>query len=105
MSLGTEGADALEGTSRRSPRISRKPVGESLRSSAAQREGPHDSGHLAGTSQRDFEAQHRGEKTAQERTEEEIVMEYVKKQSMLERHHQTQCRWRATDLEERGEIQ
>lgn len=51
----------------------------------------YDPGHLAGTTQSDFEAQRqrqRGKKTTQERTEEEIVMEYVKKQSLLEAHHQ-----------------
>jgi hypothetical protein len=30
------------------------------------------------------------EKTAQEKTEEEIVMEYIKKQSLLEADHQKQ---------------
>jgi len=51
----------------------------------------YDQAHLAATSQSAFEAQHhsqQGEKTARERTEEEIVMEYVKKQSLLEVHHQ-----------------
>ena len=48
-----------------------------------------DSGqHLAGTTQREFEKEREGsgdgEKTAQERSEEEIVMEYVKKQSLRE---------------------
>lgn len=44
-------------------------------------------GHLEGTTQEDFESQLHGEKTTQERTEEEIVMAYVKKQSLLEAHH------------------
>ncbi|EOO01223.1 putative glycosyltransferase family 28 domain-containing protein [Phaeoacremonium minimum UCRPA7] len=56
-------------------------------------QGPssYDPGYLAGTAQSKFEAQQqglRGENVFQERTEEEIVMEYVKKQSLLEVHHQ-----------------
>lgn len=50
----------------------------------------YDSGHLSGTTQEEFEAQQShqpGEKTQQEKTEEQIVMEYVKKQSMLEQQH------------------
>lgn len=46
-----------------------------------------DHGHLAGTSRTDFEVQMRtrqGEKTLQELSEEEIVLQYVKKQSLLE---------------------
>jgi hypothetical protein len=51
----------------------------------------HDPGHLSGTTQEQHEAQqseYPGEKTQQEKTEEQIVMEYVKKQSMLEQQHQ-----------------
>ena len=51
---------------------------------------PYDPGHLAGTTQQEFESQqgqHPGEKTAQEKTEEQVVMEYVKKQSLLEAEH------------------
>lgn len=47
----------------------------------------YDPGHLAGTTQEEFEhqkAERPGEKTQQERTEEQIVLEYIKKQSMLE---------------------
>lgn len=47
----------------------------------------YDPGHVAGTTQEEFERQQKdgaGEKTQQEKTEEEIVMEYVKKQSLLE---------------------
>jgi hypothetical protein len=59
----------------------------------------HDPGHLAGTTQGEFEAQQQGqqgEKTTQEKTEEEIVMEDVKKQSLLEPHHQNNGEGRAT---------
>jgi hypothetical protein len=47
----------------------------------------YDSGHLSGTTQAEFDeqqSQQPGEKTQQEKTEEQIVMEYVKKQSLLE---------------------
>ena len=49
-----------------------------------------DSGHLAGTTQAEFQGQqtqHPGEKSQQEKTEEQIVMEYAKKQSLLEEQH------------------
>lgn len=46
-----------------------------------------DSGHLAGTTQAQFQQKEGGEKSAAERTEEEVVMEYVKKQSLLEEEH------------------
>jgi len=53
-----------------------------------------DSGHLAGTSQSAFEARqgkHLGQqqeaKIRREKTEEEIVLEYVKKQSLVEEQH------------------
>ena len=49
---------------------------------------PYDPGHLAGTTQQEFEAQQaQGEKTQQERNEEQVVMDYVKKQSLLEEEH------------------
>ncbi|XPS92783.1 hypothetical protein M3J09_002162 [Ascochyta lentis] len=52
---------------------------------------PYDRGHLVGTTQSEFETQQQqrqGEKTAEEKTEEQIVLEYIKKQSLLEMHHQ-----------------
>jgi len=66
----------------------------------------YDSGHLAGTTQFNFEAQRRGqrrEKTAQEKTEEEIVMEYIKKQSLLEVHHSKQGKGRAAAVKDEEE--
>lgn len=62
----------------------------------------YDPGHLAGTTRSEFEAQQqgqRGEKTAREKMEEEIVLEYVKKQSLLEQRHysQNKGKGRATD--------
>lgn len=55
--------------------------------------GPsYDQGHLGGTTREQYEQQAgagKGEKTQQEQDEERIVMEYVKKQSMLEQQHQS----------------
>jgi hypothetical protein len=48
----------------------------------------YDSGHLAGTSRRAFEAR-RETKSRQENTEEEIVLEYIKKQSLVEEQHRS----------------
>jgi hypothetical protein len=60
-------------------------------SRGVQRPPSYAPGHLADTTQSEFEAQQQGqwgEKTTQKRTEEEIVREYIKKQSLLEVHHQ-----------------
>ena len=78
----------------------RKAVPITNGSSSAQPPPSYDHGHLAGTTQDEFQAQHLGEKTAQEKTEEEIVMEYVKKQSLLEAHHQNKGKGRATATED-----
>jgi hypothetical protein len=62
----------------------------------------YDQGHLEGTTQGAFELQQQGqqgqqgEKTTQEKTEEQIVLEYVKKQSLLEAQHQNKGKGRAT---------
>jgi hypothetical protein len=45
--------------------------------------------------QSEFEAQQPGEKTTLEKTEEEIVMEYIKKQSLLELQHRNKGKARA----------
>jgi UDP:flavonoid glycosyltransferase YjiC (YdhE family) len=54
-------------------------------------EGPE---HLAGTTREQFESHQskKGEKSQQELVEERIVMEYVKKQSLLEERHRAQLR-------------
>lgn len=68
-------------------------------SSGAQR---HDSGHLAGITQSEFETLsqgRQGEKTIQERMEEDIVMKYVKKQSILENSHRSKGKGRTTALD------
>lgn len=72
-------------------------------SSCVQSPPSFDAGHLAGTTQSEFEEQQlgrRGEKTAQEQTEEEIVLEYVKKQSLLEQHHRNKGKHRITATED-----
>jgi hypothetical protein len=60
----------------------------------------YDHGHLGGTTQSEFEAQQQGEKSTQEKTEEEIVMEYVKKQSLLESHHRNKGKGRVAATED-----
>lgn len=62
-----------------------------------------DPGHLAGTTQAEFEAQQAGEKTQQEKTEEEIVMEYAKKQSLLEAQHSSKAKGKAVQTAEDDE--
>jgi hypothetical protein len=68
----------------------------------------YDQGHLAGTTQSGFMAQQQGqqgEKTTQEKTEEEIVMEYVRKQSLLEVHHRNKGKDRSTATEDEDDEQ
>lgn len=75
-------------------------------SSNVQRPYSYDPGHLTGTRQSEFGAQqqgHRSEKSAEERNEEEIVMEYIKKQSLLEVYHQNKSKARATSTEDNDE--
>nr|POE48634.1 hypothetical protein CFP56_38731 [Quercus suber] len=62
----------------------------------------YDPGHLEDATHSRFEAQQRetyGEKSAQQKTEEEIVIEYIKKQSLLEAYHQSKGKGRATATE------
>ncbi|KAF2621325.1 glycosyltransferase family 1 protein [Macroventuria anomochaeta] len=68
----------------------------------------YDQGHLAGTTQSVFKAQQQGqqgEKTTQEKTEEDIVMEYVRKQSLLEAHHRNKGKGRSTATEDEEDEQ
>jgi hypothetical protein len=63
----------------------------------------YDSGHVTATSREEFQAEHRREqreKTTQEKTEEEIVIEYTKKQSLLEVHHQDKGKGRGSAIED-----
>jgi len=77
--------------------FTRVPVGARAQNgtspSSSSRVSPsYDQCHLAGTTQREYAA-HEGEKTALEKTEEEIVLEYIKKQSLLEvQHHRNGTR-------------
>jgi hypothetical protein len=65
-----------------------------------QRPPSYDAHHLAGITQEEFQAQRLGEKTIQEKTEEQIVLEYIKKQSLLETHHQGKGKGRARAMED-----
>ncbi|KAK4899260.1 hypothetical protein LTR27_003492 [Elasticomyces elasticus] len=71
---------------------------------AVQQPPSYDQAHVAGTTQSEFEAQQQEqprEKTAQEKTEEEVVLEYVKKQTLLEaQHHQNKGKGRAEAVED-----
>ncbi|KAK5680779.1 hypothetical protein LTS10_006535 [Elasticomyces elasticus] len=73
-------------------------------SPAVQQPPSYDQAHVAGTTQSEFEAQQQEqprEKTAQEKTEEEVVLEYVKKQTLLEaQHHQNKGKGRAEAVED-----
>ena len=69
---------------------------ESQRSASNAGEGSssapsYDQGHLGGVTKEQYEQSNagKGEKSQQEKDEERIVMEYVKKQSMLEQQHQS----------------
>lgn len=64
----------------------------------------YDQGHLAGATQSEFITARGGGKTAQEMTEEEIVLEYIRKQSLLEVQHRRNG-MRATDDEDDEELQ
>lgn len=86
--------------------VSGKAVAVAGAPSGHQRPPSYDPGHLAGTTRSGFGAQQNGtqsEKTAQERTEEEIVMEYIKKQSLLEVHHQNKGKGGTTAIEDQDD--
>jgi hypothetical protein len=83
--------------------IARKAVPVANGSSDTRTPPAYDQGHVEGTTQDEFWEQYRGEKTVQEKTEEEIVMEYVKKQSLLEAHHQNKGKGRAVATEDEDE--
>ncbi|KAL2822662.1 hypothetical protein BJX63DRAFT_427218 [Aspergillus granulosus] len=102
MSLEDEDDEELE----RARQESEKMANAAGWSSCVQQPPSYDSGHLAGTTQIEFEAQRQGqqaEKTTQEKTEEEIVIEYVKKQSLLEQHHQNKGKGRAAATEDKDD--
>ena len=74
------------------------PVGSSA---GVQQPSSYDPGHLGGTTKREFESQNLeqgGEKTTQERREEEIVIEYIKRESLLKMPHRNGGKGRATAM-------
>ncbi|CAM1507774.1 Fc.00g046220.m01.CDS01 [Cosmosporella sp. VM-42] len=98
--------DDLELAPRQSERMAEKAVAVTIRPPGVQQPLSYDPGHLTGTTQIEFEAQQQGqqrEKTTQEKTEEIIVMEYVRKQSLLELHHQNKGKSRATATEDEAD--
>ncbi|KAF2096051.1 UDP-Glycosyltransferase/glycogen phosphorylase [Rhizodiscina lignyota] len=106
MGLDEEENDEFERPRRNSEKMAEKAAAVAGEPSGVQRTPSNDQGHLAGTTQSEFEAQQQGqqgEKTTQEKTEEAIVMEYVKKQSLLEVHHQNKGKGRATATEDKDD--
>ncbi|KAI5461862.1 hypothetical protein BGZ63DRAFT_356157 [Mariannaea sp. PMI_226] len=105
MGLDDDDEDGLERAIQRSKNMKGKAAAVTVGSLDVQQPSSYDPGHLAGATQSEFEAhqqRQRGEKTVEERTEEEIVMEYVKKQSLLEMHHQNSGKARATAKGDQG---
>ncbi|KAI4738527.1 UDP-Glycosyltransferase/glycogen phosphorylase [Aureobasidium sp. EXF-12298] len=78
---------------------------ETMESLGAQQSHLFDHGHLAGTTQSTFQVQERREKITREKTEEEIVLEYVKKQTLLEAQHQRKGKERVVMDDEDEELQ
>jgi uncharacterized protein YgfB (UPF0149 family) len=97
LDMGLEGEE--EANFERGRTQSGKTAEHSAAVACVQHSLSYDQGHLGGTTQSEFEAHQRrqeGEKSTQEKTEEEIVMEYVKKQSLLESYHRNKGKARAT---------
>ena len=106
LGLDDEDDDEFEWIIKKSENMAGKAAAVTGGSPDVQRPPSYAPGHLAGTTQSEFEAQRQGqqgEKTTQERTEEEIVREYVKKQSLLEVHHQNKGKGRATAIEDKDD--
>ena len=98
--------EELERVRKKSEKMAEKAAAVAGRSPGVQQSPSYDPGHLAGTTQSEFEAQQQGqqgEKTTQEKTEEEIVVEYVKKQSLLEQGYQNKGKGRATATEDKDD--
>jgi hypothetical protein len=109
MGLRNEEEEVFGRSRRNSGKVVVNPAALAEASSSAHDPTSYDQGHLEGTTQSAFELQQQGqqgEKTAQEKTEEEIVLEYVKKQSLLEAQHQNKGKGRATtqDIEDDEEL-
>ena len=106
ISLDNEDDEHLEQARRNPGNMAEEAVAVTGGSRSVQRTPSHDPGHLTGTTQSEFQVQqegHLGEKTRRERTEEEIVMAYVEKQSLLEVHHQNKGKGRAAAIEDKDD--
>ncbi|KAF2689919.1 glycosyltransferase family 1 protein [Lentithecium fluviatile CBS 122367] len=102
LDLDDKSDEEFEQERKESEKISERAAAVAGGSLGRQRPPSYDPEHLAGITRSEFEAeqgQQRG-KTTQEKTEEEIVMEYIKKQSLLEVHHQNKGKGRATAIED-----
>ena len=107
LGLDDEDVKELEQARGRPEERAVKATAVAARPPSVQHSPSHDPGHLAGTTQSEFDAQQHGheeDKTTQEKTEEEIVMEYVKRQSRLEQHHQNKGKGRPTAAEDKDDV-
>ncbi len=83
--------------------MKRKTVSVAHGSAGVWQPSSSDPGHLAGTTKSELEGQQQNqgnEKTAHEKTEEKIVIEYIKKQSLLEERHQSRRKSCAIAMED-----
>lgn len=106
MGLDDENNEELERARKQSEKMAGKAADLARMSPSVQQPPSYDPEHLAGTTQSEFEAQQQGqqgEKTTQEKIEEEIVMKYVKKQSLLEQDYQNKGKGRATATEDKDD--
>jgi hypothetical protein len=106
IGLDDEDDDEFERVIKTSEHMAGKAAAVTGGSPGVDQPSSYDLGHLAGTTQSEFEARQQGQrggKTTQERTEEEIVMEYLKKQSLLEVQHQNKGKGRATAIEDKDD--
>jgi hypothetical protein len=106
IGLNDEDDDGFEQVIKKSENMAGKAAAVTGRSPGVQQPSLYNPGHLAGTTQSEFEAQQQGlwgGKTTQERMEEKIVMEYAKKQSLLEVHYQNKGKGRATAIEDKDD--
>ena len=104
--LGDEEAEQLERARKISDKMAKKTAAVNSGLPRVQQAHSYDLGHLAGTTQSEFEAQQQGqqgEKTTQEKTEEEIVMDYVMKQSLLEQGYSNKGKSHATATEDQDD--
>ncbi|KAJ3497385.1 hypothetical protein NLG97_g1948 [Lecanicillium saksenae] len=106
LRINSEGASREVKSAHCSARLAGSAIGIPSSSAAAITSERRDPGHLAGITKQEFEAQQArqaGEKTVQEQMEEKIVLEYVKKQSLLEARHRSKGKGRAEGFEDSGD--